>query len=52
MAQRAREGSGTRQKPKSITWEPMSLLATRHFHKFTQFPAGTMDLKKLKTWNF
>jgi hypothetical protein len=37
----------------------MSLQATRHFKKriggsiiAVQFPAGTMDLKKLKTRNF
>jgi hypothetical protein len=35
MPQRAGEGSGAHQKPKSTTYETMSSLATRHFQKFT-----------------
>jgi len=59
MPQRAGEGSGARRKPKTnletdefASNPPFSKKSSCRFHFAPQFPAGKMDLKKLKTWNF
>jgi hypothetical protein len=52
MPQRAGERPGARQKPKSTTEKPMSLLATRHFQKFTPITEGTISVFKKSFLNF
>jgi hypothetical protein len=58
MPQRAREGSDARQKQKTnletdafASNPPFSKKSSCHFRFATYFLAGTMDLKKSKTWN-
>ena len=59
MPQRAGEGSGARQKPKTnletdefASNPPFSKKSSRHFHFVTYFLAGTMDLKKIENLEF